>query len=69
MLVVIPNFPALNTIVVTLIFVCIAHELHMITNNLVRYVVPSEEKCLGRMGVVILALVFVFAFVRHSGVR
>jgi N-acetylneuraminate 9-O-acetyltransferase len=41
-LVLLPGNPVLNMLITTFIFVCIAHELHIITETLVIYAVPNN---------------------------
>lgn len=45
-LVLIPGNPMLNIIVSTFIFVCVAHEISQITNDLAQIVVPKENSAL-----------------------
>ncbi|KAM9163338.1 N-acetylneuraminate (7)9-O-acetyltransferase isoform 2-T2 [Pangshura tecta] len=47
-LVLIPGNPMLNIIVSTFIFVCVAHEISQITNDLARMVVPKDNATLLR---------------------
>lgn len=42
-LVLIPGTPMLNIIVSTFIFVCVAHEISQITNDLAQIVVPKDN--------------------------
>ena len=42
MLVLVPNYPVLNVLLTTFIFVVSCHELHSITTHLLPYFVPSE---------------------------
>ena len=44
MLVLIPNYPVLNVMVTSYILVCVAHEVHQITGQLVALAVPSDWK-------------------------
>ncbi|CAF1286098.1 unnamed protein product, partial [Didymodactylos carnosus] len=44
-LTIIPRMPTLNLIVTTFIFICIAHELHIITNVLTPVFIPNDYKC------------------------
>ncbi|XP_034560029.1 N-acetylneuraminate 9-O-acetyltransferase isoform X2 [Notolabrus celidotus] len=54
-LVLIPGNPSLNIMVSTFIFVCVAHEVSLITNDLAQVVIPKDTvallKRLGAMGV------------------
>lgn len=43
-LVLVPNYPVLNVIVTTFILVCVAHEVHVITGQLVPVAIPSDWK-------------------------
>lgn len=43
-LVLVPNYPVLNVIVTTFILVCVAHEVHTITGQLVAVAVPADWK-------------------------
>ncbi len=43
-LVLIPNYPMLNVMVTTYILVCVAHEVHAITGQLVPLAVPADWK-------------------------
>uniref|UniRef100_A0A665V7Z6 CAS1 domain containing 1 n=1 Tax=Echeneis naucrates TaxID=173247 RepID=A0A665V7Z6_ECHNA len=53
-LVLIPGIPSLNIMVSTFIFVCVAHEISLITNDLAQVVIPKDSmallKRLGAMG-------------------
>ncbi|XP_034250160.1 N-acetylneuraminate 9-O-acetyltransferase isoform X2 [Thrips palmi] len=51
-LVLVPGSPALNAIVTSFIFVCVAHEAHEITKVLLPYVVPSDWRKVLRNAVV-----------------
>lgn len=42
-LVLIPGNPTLNIIVSTFIFVCVAHEISQITNDLAQVAIPKES--------------------------
>merc|ERR1719284_662557 len=41
-LVLIPNYPVVNVLLTSFIFVCACHEIHAITCTLLPYFVPSE---------------------------
>uniref|UniRef100_A0A8C2TGU8 N-acetylneuraminate (7)9-O-acetyltransferase n=1 Tax=Coturnix japonica TaxID=93934 RepID=A0A8C2TGU8_COTJA len=45
-LVLIPGYPMFNVIVSTFIFVCVAHEISQITNDLAQIVVPKDNSTL-----------------------
>nr|XP_013796751.1 PREDICTED: CAS1 domain-containing protein 1 isoform X5 [Apteryx mantelli mantelli] len=45
-LVLIPGYPVLNVMVSTFIFVCVAHEISQITNDLAQIVVPKDNPAL-----------------------
>ncbi|KAE8282125.1 N-acetylneuraminate 9-O-acetyltransferase [Larimichthys crocea] len=53
-LVLIPGNPSLNIMISTFIFVCVAHEISLITNDLAQVVIPKDSvallKRLGAMG-------------------
>ena len=42
-LVLLPNYPLLNILLTSFIFVCCAHEIHIITNLLIRFFVPDDN--------------------------
>lgn len=57
-LVLIPNYPVLNVMVTTYILVCVAHEVHVITGQLVSLAVPADwKKTLRNVILFFLALV------------
>lgn len=43
-LVLVPGYPVLNALITSFIFVCVAHEIHVLTDILVRYAVPPDWK-------------------------
>ncbi|CAL1272802.1 unnamed protein product [Larinioides sclopetarius] len=47
-LVLVPGYPVLNALVTSFIFVCVAHEIHSLTDILVKYAVPTDWKYLVR---------------------
>lgn len=47
-LVLIPGNPSLNILVSTFIFVCVAHEVSLITNDLAQVVIPKDGMALLR---------------------
>uniref|UniRef100_A0A3Q3LH10 N-acetylneuraminate (7)9-O-acetyltransferase n=1 Tax=Mastacembelus armatus TaxID=205130 RepID=A0A3Q3LH10_9TELE len=55
-LVLIPGNPSLNIMVSTFIFVCVAHEISLITNDLAQVVIPKDSmallKRLGALGLI-----------------
>lgn len=55
-LVLIPNYPVVNLILTSFIFICAAHEIHVITSTLLPYVVPSDSKLILRNLVIFLVL-------------
>nr|XP_006011687.1 PREDICTED: CAS1 domain-containing protein 1 [Latimeria chalumnae] len=55
-LVLIPGNPVLNIIISTFIFVCIAHEISKITNDLVQIAIPKDDTAL------LKRLLYVFVF-------
>lgn len=62
-LVLIPGNPSLNILVSTFIFVCVAHEISLITNDLAQVVIPKDSmallKRLGAMGILSLVILLV----------
>uniref|UniRef100_A0A3Q0QV24 N-acetylneuraminate (7)9-O-acetyltransferase n=1 Tax=Amphilophus citrinellus TaxID=61819 RepID=A0A3Q0QV24_AMPCI len=62
-LVLIPGNPSLNIMVSTFIFVCVAHEISLITNDLAQVVIPKDSmallKRLGAMGILSLIVLLV----------
>uniref|UniRef100_A0A7N8Y1Q6 N-acetylneuraminate (7)9-O-acetyltransferase n=1 Tax=Mastacembelus armatus TaxID=205130 RepID=A0A7N8Y1Q6_9TELE len=60
-LVLIPGNPSLNIMVSTFIFVCVAHEISLITNDLAQVVIPKDSmallKRLGALGLISLVVV------------
>ncbi|XP_045914100.1 N-acetylneuraminate 9-O-acetyltransferase [Micropterus dolomieu] len=59
-LVLIPGNPSLNIMVSTFIFVCVAHEISLITNDLAQVVIPKDSvallKRLGAVGLLCLVI-------------
>ncbi|XP_033980948.1 N-acetylneuraminate 9-O-acetyltransferase [Trematomus bernacchii] len=59
-LVLIPGNPSLNILVSTFIFVCVAHEISLITNDLAQVIIPKDSvallKRLGAVGVFTLGV-------------
>lgn len=57
-LVLIPGIPSLNILVSTFIFVCVAHEISLVTNDLAQVIIPKDSmallKRLAAMGVLSL---------------
>lgn len=47
-LVLVPGYPVLNALITSFIFVCVAHEIHVLTDILVKYAVPADWKYLTR---------------------
>ncbi|XP_054721420.1 N-acetylneuraminate 9-O-acetyltransferase-like [Uloborus diversus] len=47
-LVLVPGYPVLNALVTSFIFVCVAHEIHCLTDILVKYAIPTDWKYLIR---------------------
>ncbi len=50
----IPNYPVVNVLLTSFIFVCAAHEISCVTAALVPYFVPQDRKTLVRNLVVFL---------------
>ncbi|XP_042362281.1 N-acetylneuraminate 9-O-acetyltransferase [Plectropomus leopardus] len=66
-LVLIPGNPSLNIMVSTFIFVCVAHEISLITNELAQVVIPKDSVALlKRLGAVGLFSVLVLLLARSS---
>ena len=57
-LVLIPNYPVVNVLLTSFIFVCACHEIHAITCTLLPYFVPSEPLLVVR-NVTIFVLILV----------
>lgn len=55
-LVLLPGFPTVNIILTSTIFVCISHEVHLITQTLVSYAVPENWKLAVRNLILFLIL-------------
>ena len=56
-LVLLPEYPVLNVILTSFIFVCAAHEIHQLTSTLKTYFVPNEWKlCLRNLLLFLLIL-------------
>ncbi|KAJ4928567.1 hypothetical protein JOQ06_016358 [Pogonophryne albipinna] len=62
-LVLIPGNPSLNILISTFIFVCVAHEISLITNDLAQVIIPKDNvallKRLGAVGVFTLGVLLV----------
>lgn len=66
-LVLIPGNPSLNILVSTFIFVCVAHEISLITNDLAQVVIPKDSMALlKRLGAVGLFSLLVLLLARGS---
>ncbi|KAL7020418.1 hypothetical protein ACKWTF_011523 [Chironomus riparius] len=57
-LVLLPGFPTLNIILTSIIFVCISHEIHRLTQILVTFAVPDNWKLAVRNLVLFLIILF-----------
>ena len=57
-LVLIPNYPVVNVLLTSFIFICACHEIHAITCTLLPYFVPSEPLLVVR-NVTIFVLILV----------
>lgn len=70
-LVLIPGVPSLNIIISTFVFVCVAHEISLITNDLAQVVIPKDSsallKRLAVLGLTSLALLWVTRASQHTG--
>ncbi|KAM7291899.1 N-acetylneuraminate 9-O-acetyltransferase [Ixodes scapularis] len=47
-LVLVPGYPVLNVIVTSFIFVCISHEIHLLTGKLVVFAIPADWRYMVR---------------------
>uniref|UniRef100_A0A671TQN8 N-acetylneuraminate (7)9-O-acetyltransferase n=1 Tax=Sparus aurata TaxID=8175 RepID=A0A671TQN8_SPAAU len=66
-LVLIPGIPSLNIMVSTFIFVCVAHEISLITNDLAQVVIPKDSVALlKRMAAMALFSLTVLLLARGS---
>lgn len=66
-LVLIPGNPSLNIMVSTFIFVCVAHEISLITNDLAQVVIPKDSVALlKRLGAAGLFSLIVLLLARGS---
>lgn len=66
-LVLIPGNPSLNILVSTFIFVCVAHEISLITNDLAQVVIPKDSVALlKRLGATGLLSLVVLLLARDS---
>ncbi|KAM6959218.1 LOW QUALITY PROTEIN: N-acetylneuraminate (7)9-O-acetyltransferase-like [Aplochiton taeniatus] len=66
-LVLIPGNPSLNIIVSTFIFVCVAHEISLITNDLAQVVIPKDGSALlKRLGAVVVLSLALLLLTRDS---
>lgn len=57
-LVLIPNYPVVNVLLTSFIFICACHEIHSLTDQLLPYFVPTEPLLVVRN-----VLIFVLALV------
>ncbi|XP_025108057.1 N-acetylneuraminate 9-O-acetyltransferase-like isoform X2 [Pomacea canaliculata] len=55
-LVLLPSYPVLNVVITSFIFICIAHEISVITGILARYIVPDDWKAVLRNFIVFAAV-------------
>jgi len=55
-LVLVPNYPVLNLIVTSFIFLCVAHEMHTLTWTLAKYAIPSDWRYLVRNLIIFLII-------------
>lgn len=57
-LVLIPSYPVLNVVVTSFIFICIAHEIHQITDKLVHHSITNDWRyTLRNLAVICLILI------------
>ena len=52
----IPNYPVVNLLLTSFIFVCAAHEIQVITNTLLPFFVPSDRKLILRNFVIFVII-------------
>lgn len=57
-LVLVPSYPVLNVVLTLVIFVCIAHEIHMLTVRLLAYAIPTDWRYLTR-NLIIFAVILI----------
>ncbi|KAK7501363.1 hypothetical protein BaRGS_00007488, partial [Batillaria attramentaria] len=55
-LVLLPSYPVLNVVVTSIILICVAHEVSVITHTLTKYAVPDDWKAMLRNLIVFLAI-------------
>ncbi|CAF0987357.1 unnamed protein product, partial [Didymodactylos carnosus] len=65
-LTIIPRMPTLNLILTTFIFICIAHELHIITNVLTPVFIPNDYKCFARNCFVYIVIIIFSSYMFSS---
>lgn len=70
-LVLVPGNPMLNIIVSTFIFVCVAHEISQITNELAQVVIPKETAALLKrlVGVAVVLVAILLLSMMEKGQR
>lgn len=57
-LVLVPGYPVLNVVITSFIFVCVAHEIHQITNKFVQYLITNDWRyTLRNLAIILLLLV------------
>ena len=67
LLVILPQFPVLNVVLTTFVFVCAAHEINIMTAKLVSYFIPDELKALLRNLLAIFLMLAVCAVLQING--
>lgn len=66
-LVLIPGAPSLNLLLSTLIFVCVAHEISLITSDLAQVVIPKDGAALLRRLLAAAMLVLLLQLLSRVG--
>ena len=57
-LVLVPGYPVLNVVITSFIFVCIAHEIHRITDKFVQYLITNDWRyTLRNLAIILLILI------------
>ena len=60
-LVLVPGYPVVNILIITLIFICISHELNSITKLLSSYFVPNNWRIVIRNFIIFVILLMPIA--------
>jgi hypothetical protein len=65
-LVLLPSYPVLNVVVTSFILICVAHEVHVVTQALAPYAVPDDWKALLRNIIVLFAVLIPVAITKGA---